>query len=112
MSNDKPPNKTKNNIFEKRNKIRQEVIQYMNLNSDSTDHPLYIIVGVSPNELKRHLESKFTEGMTWNNRGYFGWHIDHIIPLWSAKDDDSKLNSLCHYTNLQPLWRKDNLNKR
>jgi hypothetical protein len=58
--------------------------------------------------LKHHLESQFTPGMTWANRGE--WHIDHIIPLASASNE-SELIGLCHYTNLQPLWAKDNLSK-
>jgi len=58
--------------------------------------------------LKHHLESQFTPGMTWANRGE--WHVDHRIPLASARNE-SELIGLCHYTNLQPLWAKDNLSK-
>jgi len=68
------------------------------------------IIGCLPVELKKHLEKKFTEGMCWENHGKYGWHIDHIIPLSSAKTED-ELYRLCHYTNLQPLWAKDNLKK-
>jgi hypothetical protein len=39
------------------------------------------------------------------------WHIDHIIPLFFAKNTDD-LNTLCHYTNLQPLWGTENSSKR
>jgi hypothetical protein len=60
--------------------------------------------------LKNHLESQFTDGMTWDNKGFYGWHIDHIIPLSSAKSEEEILK-LCHYTNLQPLWSKDNMSK-
>lgn len=56
----------------------------------------------------RHLESQFHEGMSWDNRGE--WHMDHIIPLSSAKTED-ELIALCHYTNIQPLWAADNLKK-
>jgi hypothetical protein len=49
--------------------------------------------------------------MCWENHGQFGWHIDHKIPLNSAKTED-EIYKLCHYTNLQPLWWKDNLEKR
>lgn len=65
-------------------------------------------IGCSQNELKVHLESKFTEGMTWKNYGK--WHIDHIKPMDSATCEED-LYKLCHYTNLQPLWAIDNIKK-
>ena len=69
-------------------------------------------LGCTIPELKSHLESKFQEGMSWKNHGLYGWHIDHIIPLSSFNLEDlSQLNIACHYSNLQPLWAKDNLNK-
>ena len=46
--------------------------------------------------------------MNWENRNL--WHVDHIIPLSSAKTEE-ELVKLCHYTNLQPLWAEDNLKK-
>jgi hypothetical protein len=58
--------------------------------------------------LKFHLESKFQEGMTWENHGK--WHVDHIIPCASAKTIE-QLVALQHYANLQPLWAKDNIAK-
>jgi hypothetical protein len=69
-------------------------------------------IGCDLETLKKHLESKFTEGMTWNNRG-FGkdkWTIDHIIPLSSAKTPE-EMYKLSHYTNLQPMWYLDNIHK-
>lgn len=67
-------------------------------------------------ELTKHLESKFYdhpktgEKMTLDNHSFYGWHLDHIIPISSAKTEKDIIK-LCHYTNLQPLWAKDNLNK-
>ncbi len=69
------------------------------------------IIGCSPNELKIHLESQFKNGMTWQNHGHYGWHIDHIIPLSTGKTYN-ELIKLSHYTNLQPLWWYENLEKR
>jgi len=67
-------------------------------------------LGYTVVELKEHLESLFTDGMTWDNHGE--WHIDHIVPVsWWLKNgvtDPSMINALI---NLQPLWAKDNLIK-
>jgi len=68
------------------------------------------ILGCSPEFLKEYLEKQFVDGMSWNNHGQYGWHIDHVIPLSSAKSEE-EIYKLCHYTNLQPLWAKDNLKK-
>lgn len=68
------------------------------------------LIGCSWEDLKKHIEQKFTEGMNWENYGMYGWHIDHIIPMSSANTIE-ELESLCHYTNLQPLWAEDNLRK-
>jgi hypothetical protein len=65
-------------------------------------------VGCSWKELKSHLENQFTDGMSWNNYGE--WHVDHKIPLASAKSI-TEICKLNHYTNLQPLWKEDNLKK-
>jgi hypothetical protein len=60
--------------------------------------------------LMDYLEAKFTEGMTWQNHG--DWHIDHIKPCCSFNLSDKEEQKKCfHYTNLQPLWAKDNLSK-
>jgi hypothetical protein len=69
-------------------------------------------LGCSIEELKQHLESKFQSGMTWENRGKNGWHIDHVMPL-SKFDLTDRVEFLkaCNYTNLQPLWWQDNLSK-
>jgi hypothetical protein len=69
-------------------------------------------LGCSINGVKSHLESLFQPGMTWENYGCKGWHIDHITPL-NAFDlcDLQQVKKACHYMNLQPLWAKDNISK-
>lgn len=67
-------------------------------------------IGCTSIELKQHLEKQFQPGMTWENHSFSGWHIDHIIPLCSAKNEQ-ELYKLCHFTNLQPLWAQANLQK-
>ncbi|MNP21719.1 hypothetical protein D3C76_1143500 [compost metagenome] len=68
------------------------------------------LLGCSFEEFKAFLEAKFLPGMTWENRGIDGWHIDHVIPLSSARDRD-EMERLCHFTNMQPLWAADNHSK-
>lgn len=69
------------------------------------------LIGCSVQELRLHLEKQFQEGMSWETHGKYGWHIDHKIPLASAKSKE-ELEKLCHYTNLQPLWAHENLSKQ
>jgi hypothetical protein len=66
-------------------------------------------VGCSIYQLKDYIESKFKQGMSWENYGLNGWHIDHIKPLSSFTVDN--IMEANHYTNLQPLWAKENLIK-
>ena len=73
-------------------------------------------LGCTVEFLKQHLEQKFYDDlgdgreMNWDNYGR--WHIDHIKPLslFDLSDREQFLEA-CHYTNLQPLWAKDNLSK-
>ena len=70
------------------------------------------VIGCSFSEFKKHLESKFKEGMSWDNYGYRGWVIDHILPYKHFDLTDPKQRKKCfHYTNIQPLWNKENLAK-
>ena len=67
-------------------------------------------IGCSTGELRVYLESKFTEGMSWDNYGK--WHIDHIKPCSSFNHANNEEVKKCwHYTNLQPLWALDNMRK-
>ena len=67
-------------------------------------------------ELAKHFKSQFYdhpetgEEMTFDNYGLHGWHIDHIIPLDSAKTE-KEIVKLCHHTNLQPMWAEENIKK-
>lgn len=70
------------------------------------------LIGITIKELKTYLESQFKKGMTWENYGFYGWHIDHRIPLSSFDlENPEEQKKAFHYTNLQPLWAKDNLRK-
>lgn len=87
---------------------RRRVRYLLNNKSSTKNKSTEKIIGCSYSEYKKHLEKGFTEGMTWDNYGE--WHIDHIIPLSSAKTE-SEIYNLLNYKNTQPLWAMDNLKK-
>ena len=66
------------------------------------------VLGCTWDEFKLHIERQFVKGMTWENKSK--WAIDHIVPLASAKTEEDVIR-LNHFTNLRPLWAKDNLAK-
>ena len=97
-------------IFRIKNNMRNRVNSLLKGNIKESSIIDYI--GLSIEDLKKHLESQFQPGMTWDNYGKGGWHIDHIVPC--SKFDFSKeedLKKCWHYSNLQPLWEEDNLRK-
>jgi len=69
---------------------------------------IYELLGCNADELMNYLESQFDKNMNWDNKGE--WHVDHIIPLASA-ENENELTALCHFSNLQPLWENENLKK-
>jgi hypothetical protein len=95
-------------LFVIKERVRRRIRNFLIRNNISKTNKTFDIVGCSPEFLKEYLEKQFTDGMSWDNRGE--WHIDHIIPLSSAKDEE-EVYRLCHYTNLQPLWAEDNILK-
>lgn len=91
-----------------RGSVNSVIRKYKRKKCDSTMK----LLGCSIKELKSHLESKFKNGMNWDNKGFYGWHIDHIKPCSSFDlTKESEQRKCFHYTNLQPLWAKDNLVK-
>ena len=90
--------------------IRTRIRQLLKLGykSESTEK----LLGITAKELKIYLEERFKQGMSWDNYGFRGWHVDHIRPLSSfdlTKKEEQK--QAFHYTNLQPLWAKENMQK-
>jgi hypothetical protein len=88
--------------------IRRRLNRFISFTYFTKKNTTINLIGCPPDELRLFLEQKFKDNMSWDNYGE--WHIDHIIPLSSAKTEE-ELCKLCHYTNLQPLWAKDNLIK-
>ena len=82
---------------------RSKVIKY-NQSCPQTEK----LIGCSVEFYYLHIEKQFLENMSWNNYGE--WHVDHIIPLATAKTEEQVL-SLNKWSNLQPLWSTDNIKK-
>jgi len=89
-----------------RNRTREAVSTYGGKKCKST----LKYTGCTIEELCKHLESKFINGLSWDNIHL--WDIDHVIPCSSfdmAKPEDQL--KCFHYSNLQPMWRIDNIRK-
>jgi hypothetical protein len=87
-----------------RNSIRYSIKVKNYYKKNKTDE----ILGCSYDEFRIYIESRFEDWMNWNNHGLyngdinFGWDLDHIIPLSSARTEE-EIILLNHYTNFQPL---------
>lgn len=67
-------------------------------------------LGCSIPFLQRWFEFLFTDKMSWDNIGE--WHIDHVKPVCSYDLSEKQQCEECfHWTNLQPLMKRDNLVK-
>ena len=71
------------------------------------------LLGIEIDQFIKHIESQFTIEMSWDNRGYETWHIDHIRPCESFDLSDKEQQLVCfNYRNQQPLSAKENLKKK
>lgn len=95
-------------VYKLKSRYRTRVYQAFKLNNWKKDNKSSVLLGCDVDIAKKHIENQFIEGMSWENWGE--WHIDHIKPLASAKTKN-ELEKLFHYSNLQPLWKEDNLKK-
>lgn len=70
----------------------------------------YKIIGLTYEAFRVYLLQTYKDnyGEEWDGKTPI--HLDHIIPLATAKSEDDVIR-LCHYTNLQLLKAKDNLAK-
>ena len=100
-------------LFKIKNNIRATISISIKYKGFSKNKNTNVIIGLEYEDFIKYLESKFESWMTWDNYGKYngelnyGWDIDHIIPMSSAKTED-EIYKLNHYTNLQPLCSKTN----
>lgn len=102
-----------NSLFKLKENIRGLVRNSIKKNGFIKSKRTEDIIGITILEFMKYLESKFESWMNWDNYGKYngelnyGWDIDHIIPVSSARNED-EIYKLNHYTNLQPLCSKIN----
>jgi hypothetical protein len=102
--------KKRDPIFRAMNIMRNRTTRYAHKKFNEKRGMFVEIIGIDRDGFRDYISSKFKEGMSWENYGWSTWHLDHIIPLSSAKTI-KELEELSHYTNLQPLWKDENLEK-
>ena len=104
-------NKRKNDIHYKIKDNLRRRINYA-LNHSKKSNSTAKLLGCNLQEFKLYIESLWQKGMNWNNYGKFGWHLDHIIPCANFDLTNPEQQKKCfHYSNIQPLWAKDNWSK-
>lgn len=70
------------------------------------------LLGCSLEEFRAHLQSLFTEGMSWDEVRLGRIHIDHVVPIRAFDLRDPAQQSVAfNFKNHQPLWKTDNLKK-
>jgi len=70
------------------------------------------LLGAPIKVVRERIESLWESGMSWDNYGIDGWHIDHIMPCASFDLSCPEQQRACfNYKNLQPLWARDNASK-
>lgn len=109
--NKKQAERLKNDpIFKLTRNLRIRINKALRRNTKSA--PTVELIGCTIEFFKKHIESLFTEGMTWDNYGLYGWHLDHIKPCAAFDLNDPEQQRQCeHWSNQQPLWATDNLSK-
>ena len=95
-------------VFVMRNRLKARVNTALKMSGFKKQSRTEKMLGCSFKQFAKHIESQFTDGMSWDNRSE--WHLDHILPLSCATTIEG-MERLSHYTNIRPLWAAQNLVK-
>lgn len=94
-------------------RISKRIWQAMQDAGHKKDNYTETLIGCDIEYFFDYISSKFVSGMSWENYGKFGWHIDHIKPCSSFDLSDKEQQKLCfHYSNMQPLWATTKIAKK
>ena len=104
--------KARDPLYKLINNFRTAIYQVLKENNINKNGHYFEILKYTPEDLISHLETKFTNGMTWDNYGE--WHVDHVKPISSyiiLEIGDDEFMNCWSLSNLQPLWGKENISK-
>jgi hypothetical protein len=100
-------------MYKLQSNMRSGFSRVLSKRSTSKSCRTFDYIGMTPEGFWQYLESQFQPGMTRENYGE--WHVDHIRPVSSFDFEgdnlEAALHECWHYTNLRPLWAKDNISK-
>ena len=98
-------------LYKLKSTLRTRLSNVLRSRKTRKNNPTIVLIGCSVEQLRDYLTPLFQPGMTWENHGE--WHIDHVKPCASFDLTSPEEQKKCfHYSNLQPLWAKDNLVKK
>ena len=111
LFNEKRKQRKKNDkVFHLTINMRKSILNSFQRKGYSKNNRAEKIIGLNKEEFVKHLLTTFISNYGYEWDGKEPVHIDHIIPLATAKTEEEVIK-LCHYTNLQLLKAKDNLKK-
>ena len=104
--------KARDPLYKLINNFRTAIYQVLKENNINKNGHYFEILKYTPEDIISHLETKFTNGMTWDNYGE--WHVDHVKPISSyiiLEIGDDEFMNCWSLNNLQPLRGKENISK-
>lgn len=104
--------KSKDPVYKLIGNFRTAIYTVLKENNMTKFGHYFEVLGYTPNDLVKHLESQFKDGITWQNYGE--WHVDHKLPLSSftfTDMNDPEFKRCWSLENLQPMWGDENIKK-
>lgn len=93
---------------------RMRILMYSSLRQVKNGHKWQDLAGYSVDDLRRHIEKQFKDGMSWERFLAGEIHIDHKIPVSAfsfSKPEHMDFKRCWALKNLQPMWAEENISK-
>jgi hypothetical protein len=93
---------------------RMRCLMWVGLRKNKAGRRWQDLIGYSIDDLRRHIEKQFKDGMTWERFLAGNIHIDHKIPRAAfnySRPEDPDFKKCWSLNNLQPMWASENMSK-